>query len=62
MVAVVGPEGADSALALLAARGLTAWVLGTVGADDASVGAHIVRGSKGVHGGAVRMTGSYRTA
>ena len=62
MVAVVGPEGADSAQALLAARGLAAWVLGTVGADDASVGAHIVRGSKGVHGGAVRMIGSYRTA
>ena len=62
MVAVTGANGADDALRNLAARGLPAWVLGTVEVDDGSHGAHIVRGSKGVHGGAVRMSGSYRAA
>ena len=62
MVAVTGADGAESALRNFAARGLPAWVLGTVGVDDGSHGAHIVRGSKGVHGGAVRMRGDYRTA
>ena len=62
MVAVTGASGADAALRHLAALGLPAWVLGTVGVDDGALGADIVRGSKGVHGGAVRMTGSYRTA
>lgn len=61
MVAVTGASGADAALRHLAVRGLSAWVLGTVGDDDGSEGAHIVRGSKGVRGGAVRMTGTYRT-
>ncbi|QTE31232.1 phosphoribosylformylglycinamidine cyclo-ligase [Pengzhenrongella sicca] len=61
MVAVTGPDGADAAVRLLAARGLPAWVLGVVGFDDGARGADIVRGSKGVHGGAVRMTGKYRT-
>ncbi|HEY8721648.1 phosphoribosylformylglycinamidine cyclo-ligase [Pengzhenrongella sp.] len=61
MVAVTGASGADAALRHLASLGLPAWVLGTVGVDDGAQGADIVRGSKGVHGGAVRMTGSYRT-
>ena len=62
MVAVTGASGADAALRRLAALGLEAWVLGTVGVDDGSNDAHVVRGTKGVHGGAVRMTGAYRTA
>jgi phosphoribosylformylglycinamidine cyclo-ligase len=61
MVAVTGAGGVDAALRHLAACGLPAWVLGTIGADDGAEGAHIVRGTKGVHGGAVRMTGAYRT-
>ena len=61
MVAVVGASGADAALRRLAALGLEAWALGTVGVDDGSTDAHVVRGTKGVHGGAVRMTGAYRT-
>jgi phosphoribosylformylglycinamidine cyclo-ligase len=61
MVAVTGVDGADAAVRLLAARGLPAWVLGTVGLDDGAQGSDVVRGSKGVHGGAVRMTGTYRT-
>ncbi|NMR19707.1 phosphoribosylformylglycinamidine cyclo-ligase [Cellulomonas fimi] len=61
MVAVTSPAGADAALAHLAGRGLPAWVLGTIGPDDGAEGRDVVRGSKGVKGGAVRMTGSYRT-
>ena len=61
MVAVTGVDGADAAVRLLAARGLPAWVLGTVGLDDGAHGADVLRGSKGVHGGSVRMTGTYRT-
>ncbi|WP_066460229.1 phosphoribosylformylglycinamidine cyclo-ligase [Sanguibacter suarezii] len=60
MVAVVGADGADAALAKLASLGLPAWVLGTVTADDGAQGADITRGSKGVDGGAVRLTGEYR--
>ncbi len=60
MVAVVGADGADAALAKLASLGLPAWVLGTVTADDGTQGADITRGSKGVDGGAVRLTGEYR--
>ncbi|GAA2721835.1 phosphoribosylformylglycinamidine cyclo-ligase [Cellulomonas aerilata] len=61
MVAVTSPEGADAAVAHLAGRGLAAWRLGTVTADDGAAGPGVVRGSKGVRGGAVRMTGTYRT-
>ena len=62
MVAIVGSEGADAALARCAALGLTAWVLGTVGALDPTeaAGEDLVVGTKGVHAGAVRMTGNYR--
>ena len=43
MVAVVPAESADAAVALLAGRGLPAWVAGTVGSGDGTVtlaGAH----------------------
>ena len=60
MVAVVGAEGADAALAKLAELGLPAWVLGTVSADSGAQGKDITRGSKGVDGGAVHLTGEYR--
>lgn len=61
MVAVVGADGADAALARLAHLGLPAWTLGTVTPDDGSSGAGIVRGAKGVDGGAVRLHGEYRS-
>ncbi|HEY3436642.1 MAG TPA: phosphoribosylformylglycinamidine cyclo-ligase, partial [Actinotalea sp.] len=62
MVAVVGAEGADAALAQLAAAGVPAWVLGRIGRHDASVaGADVVQGTKGVSGGAVSLQGVYRT-
>jgi phosphoribosylformylglycinamidine cyclo-ligase len=57
MVAVLAPQAADAALALLAGRGLPAWVLGLVGPDEAATGA--TRGTKGVAGGAVRLVGRH---
>ncbi len=61
MVAVVGHDGADAALATLASRGVPAWVLGTVGElDPAAASQDLVSGTKGVQGGAVRLTGDYR--
>ncbi len=66
MVAVVAADGAGAALAELERLGLPAWVLGRVreaGAEDAAAAAgDLVQNTKGVHGGAVRMIGSYRTA
>ncbi|MBX9243906.1 phosphoribosylformylglycinamidine cyclo-ligase [Actinotalea ferrariae] len=62
MVAVVDAQGADAALARLAGAGVPAWVLGTVRADDGSTGPDVVRGTKGVDGGAVVLHGSYRTS
>jgi phosphoribosylformylglycinamidine cyclo-ligase len=61
MVAVTSPDGADAAVAHLERLGLAAWPLGTVTADDGATGPDVVRGSKGVRGGSVRMTGAYRT-
>jgi phosphoribosylformylglycinamidine cyclo-ligase len=61
MVAVVGAGGADAALARLDALGVPAWVLGTVEPlEDAEEAAELVTGTKGVHGGAVRMANDYR--
>jgi phosphoribosylformylglycinamidine cyclo-ligase len=40
MVAVVAPEAADRAVELLAARGLPAWVLGSVTSGDGTVTLH----------------------
>ncbi len=61
MVAVTSPEAADGVLVHAAELGLPAWTLGTVrplGAHDEPAG--LVSGTKGVHGGAVHLTGSYR--
>ena len=61
MVAVVAPESADGVLAHAAELGLPAWVLGEV-RDDApgQNTSDLVTGTKGVHGGAVHLTGAYR--
>ena len=40
MVAVVAPEAADRAVALLTGRGVPAWVLGSVTAGDGTVTLH----------------------
>ena len=62
MVAVVGADGAARTREILAQRGVTTWVLGSVTADDGRSGLDIIRGTKGVHGGAVELLGEYRTA
>ncbi|GII98505.1 phosphoribosylformylglycinamidine cyclo-ligase [Sediminihabitans luteus] len=61
MVAVVGADGVDAALARCAALGLPAWVLGQVDelADDADRSG-LVAGTKGVTAGAVRLVNDYR--
>lgn len=61
MVAVVGPDGVAPTIATLAAAGIPAWVLGRVTHDDDAHAAHLVRGTKGVQGGAVLLEGDYRT-
>ncbi|MGP7960027.1 phosphoribosylformylglycinamidine cyclo-ligase [Sanguibacter sp. A247] len=61
MVAIVGAEGTDAALARCRTLGVDAWVLGEVAqlTDDASREG-LVAGTKGVQAGAVRLTGDYR--
>ena len=67
--AIVGSFAADHAIADEAAfvgavrqAGVDAWVLGEVRstAAEAGVGERVVRGTKGVDAGAVRLHGSYR--
>jgi phosphoribosylformylglycinamidine cyclo-ligase len=63
MVAVVAPDAAGGVLAHAAELGLSAWVLGHVRTgtpEDATT--DLVSGTKGVHGGAVHLTGTYREA
>jgi phosphoribosylformylglycinamidine cyclo-ligase len=64
MVAVVGPDAADAAVARLAARGLPAWVLGAVAAEPDAAPAgladgDLTQGAKGVDGGSVRLAGDH---
>jgi len=60
MVLVVDPATADQTLALLAARNLSAWVLGQVSSHDGTHHPDAVQGTKGVDGGSVRLVGEYR--
>ena len=61
MVAIVAPEDADALVAASAAAGVSAWTLGVVGPDDGrAVGPDVIRGAKGVEGGAVYLSGAYR--
>ena len=59
MVAVVAPDGVQRTLDQLAAHGLHAWVLGSVGPRGDTTDGPVVRGSKGVHGGGVRLVGTH---
>ena len=65
MVAIVAPEAVDGVLAHAAELGLPAWVLGSARdldpARDVATDSELVTGTKGVHGGAVRLSGRYRT-
>lgn len=62
MVAVVGADGADATLRRAAEMGLSPWVLGEVrgAATTTTADGDVVSGTKGVDGGAVRLTGAYR--
>ncbi len=60
--AVVPPASVDAALAHLAGRGITAWVLGEVhdaAATPVRADAEVVHGAKGVDGGSVQLVGSH---
>lgn len=62
MVAIVAPDDGDALMAASAAAGVPAWVLGEIGADDArQQSPDVIRGAKGVEGGAVYLTGTYQT-
>ncbi|HET8768804.1 MAG TPA: phosphoribosylformylglycinamidine cyclo-ligase [Pedococcus sp.] len=62
-VAMLPAEQVDTAIAFLSARGIPAWVAGEV-VDEADAtpdpGHEVVRGAKGVEGGAVQLVGDYR--
>ncbi|WP_291379335.1 phosphoribosylformylglycinamidine cyclo-ligase [Demequina sp.] len=61
MVAVVSASDADSVISASTAAGVPSWELGAVIADDARASsADVVRGAKGVQGGAVYLSGAYR--
>ncbi|ROR72539.1 phosphoribosylformylglycinamidine cyclo-ligase [Bogoriella caseilytica] len=64
MVALVPADQADAAMATVRACGMDSWVLGAVRADTGELAADadrdLVRGTKGVHAGAVELTGRYR--
>ncbi len=64
MVAVVAADAVDGVLAHAGELGLPAWELGTVraaGERDVVGAPGFVSGTKGVEGGAVSLTGEYRT-
>jgi len=61
MVALVAPEDAGALMTASAAAGVPAWVLGEVVADDGRAESpDVIRGAKGVQGGAVYMAGNYK--
>jgi phosphoribosylformylglycinamidine cyclo-ligase len=63
MVAIVAPEGASALMRACEGSGVAAWGLGEVVNDDGrAVSEDVLRGAKGVDGGAVYLSGSYRTA
>jgi phosphoribosylformylglycinamidine cyclo-ligase len=63
MVAVLDPGRAVEAVEWLAARGVPAWVLGTVaGGPPPADAVDVVLGTKGVHGGGVVTVGEHAPA
>jgi len=59
MIAVVAAHAADAVIEKLGVDGFPAWTLGTVSTSARSL-TGFEQGAKGVNGGAVRLTGSYR--
>jgi len=60
MIAVVSPDAAARVIAQLNAAGIPSWEAGRV-VVGALPSAHFEQGAKGVDGGAVRLTGSYKS-
>ncbi|MBO3094464.1 phosphoribosylformylglycinamidine cyclo-ligase [Cellulomonas dongxiuzhuiae] len=62
MVAVVSADVVDDVQRAAGLRGMPAWVLGSVRdrRDADATAPDVVAGTKGVHGGAVRLHGAYR--
>lgn len=61
MVAVVAQSDAEAVIAASTAAGVPAWELGAVVPDDGRASSpDVIRGAKGVRGGAVYLSGSYR--
>ncbi len=61
MVAIVSANDADALMAASREAGVGAWALGEIAADDGRpASADVIRGGKGVDGGAVYLSGSYR--
>jgi phosphoribosylformylglycinamidine cyclo-ligase len=61
MVAVVEPAGAAAFVEAAGEAGVAAWVIGEVAADSGRpTSPDVVRGAKGVDGGAVILTGTYQ--
>src|SRR5690606_19928883 len=62
MIAIVAEDDADEAVDQCEAAGVHAWSLGGIRVDDdRAAGPDVVRGGKGVDGGAVCLSGAYRT-
>lgn len=62
MVAIVAADDVDAVAETSRVAGVESWVLGTVSVDDGrAAGPDVMRGAKGVHGGAVMLTGAYRS-
>jgi phosphoribosylformylglycinamidine cyclo-ligase len=59
MVAVVDADAAAAVIARLAMEGIPSWSVGTVSIGSRDL-AGFEQGAKGVNGGAVRLTGTYR--
>jgi len=57
-LAIIAAEKKDAAIAALAAEGMPAWQVGTVGFGARPAG-EFEQGAKGVDGGAVRLVGAY---
>jgi len=60
MIAIVAPEDAGAVVSAAGAAGVPAWELGRIVTDDDRLASpDVVRGAKGVDGGAVYLTGAY---
>jgi phosphoribosylformylglycinamidine cyclo-ligase len=61
MIAVVAPDEAARVIASLGSAGIPSWEAGRVVVGQLPAGADFEQGAKGVDGGAVRLTGAYRS-